>query len=90
MLSSDDVGSIRKPTVLFRGLSMLRRSSRTVSLLVVSLIVALSALASWLIVDSLGLPLGGDEFNLAVWEMKNFPNKWLYEIRPSRQRWPEP
>jgi hypothetical protein len=80
MLSSDDVGPIRKPTVSFRGFSMLKRSSRTVSLLVVSLIVALSALTSWLIVDSLGLPLAADEFNLAVWEVKNFPNKWLYEI----------
>jgi len=59
---------------------MLKRSPRAVPLLVVSLLVVLSALVSWRIVDSLGLPLAADEFNLAVWEVKNFPNKWLYEI----------
>jgi len=46
----------------------------------VSLLVALSALVSWRIVDSLGLPLAADEFNLAAWEVKNLPNKWLYEL----------
>jgi len=59
---------------------MLRRSPRVVPLLIVSLLVAISALVSWRIVDSLGLPLAADEFNLAVWEVKNFPNKWLYEL----------
>ena len=59
---------------------MLRRSPRAVPLLIVSLLVVLSALVSWRIVDSLGLPLAADEFNLAAWEVKNFPNKWLYEF----------
>ena len=45
-----------------------------------SFLVALSALVSWRIVDSLGLPLAADEFNLAACEVKNFPHKWLYEI----------
>jgi hypothetical protein len=80
VLSSDGVGHLRKPKVSLRGLSMLRRSPRAVPLLVVSLLVALSALVGWRIVDSLGLPLAADEFNLAVWEVKNFPNKWLYEL----------
>jgi len=80
VLSSDSVGPLRKPTVSLRGLSMLKRSPRAVPLLVVSLLVALSALVSWRIVDSLGLPLAADEFNLAAWEVKNFPNKWLYEL----------
>ena len=63
-----------------RRLSMLRRSPRVVPLLIVSLLVVLSALVSWRVVDSLGLPLAADEFNLAAWEVKNFPNKWLYEL----------
>jgi hypothetical protein len=74
------VGLLRKPTLSLRRLSALRRSPRAVPLLVVSLLVAISALVGWRIVDSLGLPLAADEFNLAVWEVEHFPNKWLYEI----------
>ncbi len=51
-----------------------------VPLAVVAVIVALSALASWLTLSAIGLPLSKDEFNLGVWELRHFPNKWLYEI----------
>ncbi len=74
------MGLLRKPTLSLRRLSALRRSPRAVPILIASLLVALSALVGWRIVDSLGLPLAADEFNLAVWEVEHFPNKWLYEI----------
>jgi len=51
-----------------------------ISLAVVAVIVALSALGSWTTLSVIGLPLSKDEFNLGVWELRHFPNKWLYDL----------
>jgi hypothetical protein len=41
-------------------------------------VVLIAALASWLVLSILGLPLSRDEYNLGVWEVRHFPDKWLY------------
>ncbi len=51
-----------------------------IPLVVIVFIVALSALASWAALSAVGLPLSKDEFNLGVWELRHFPNKWLYDL----------
>ncbi|MGA2285023.1 MAG: hypothetical protein ABSG55_01970 [Dehalococcoidia bacterium] len=51
-----------------------------ISLAIVAVIVALSALGSWTTLSVIGLPLSKDEFNLGVWELRHFPNKWLYDL----------
>jgi hypothetical protein len=43
-----------------------------------AVIVVMAVIASWQILGLLGLPLSKDEYNLAVWEVQHFPNKWLY------------
>ena len=58
---------------------MNRLPPRLIPLTVVALLVVLASLASRLILDAVGLPLSYDEYNLAVWEVRHFPNKWLYE-----------
>lgn len=45
-----------------------------------AVIVVMSAIASWQVLSALGLPLSRDEYNLGVWEVRHFPNKWLYLI----------
>jgi hypothetical protein len=59
---------------------MKRLPVQFVPLSIVAVIVALSALASWLTLSAIGLPLSKDEYNLGVWELRHFPNKWLYQI----------
>ncbi|MGD0115843.1 MAG: hypothetical protein ABSC13_07565 [Dehalococcoidia bacterium] len=51
-----------------------------IPLAVIAVIVALSALGSWATLTAIGLPLSKDEYNLGVWELRHFPNKWLYDI----------
>ena len=51
-----------------------------IPLAVIVVVVALSALGSWLALSAIGLPLSKDEFNLGVWELRHFPNRWLYDI----------
>jgi hypothetical protein len=41
-------------------------------------IVLIVAIASWQILSLLGLPLSRDEYNLGVFEVRHFPDKWLY------------
>ena len=41
-------------------------------------IVLVAAFASWQVLNLLGLPLSRDEYNLGVWEVRHFPDKWLY------------
>jgi len=41
-------------------------------------IVLIAALASRQALSMTGLPLSEDEYNLAKWEVRHFPDKWLY------------
>ncbi len=45
-----------------------------------AVIVVMSAIASWQVLSALGLPLSRDEYNLGVWEVRHFPDKWLYLV----------
>ena len=45
-----------------------------------AVIVVMAAIASWQVLNVLGLPLSGDEYNLGVWEVRHFPDKWLYLV----------
>ena len=49
-------------------------------LLIVALLVALSAVAGWQIVEVGGLALAPDDYDLAGWEARHLPDKLLYEI----------
>jgi hypothetical protein len=44
----------------------------------VAVIVIVTALAGWQVLSLLGLPLSRDEYNLGVFEVRHFPDKWLY------------
>ena len=46
----------------------------------VATIVVVVGLVSWLILSLMGLPLSRDEYNLAAWEVRHFPDKWLYLV----------
>ena len=50
--------------------------SSSIAALVVIVLVA--AMSSWTVLSALGLPLSKDEYNLGVWELRHFPDKWLY------------
>ena len=57
---------------------MKRFPAQTAPLLAIALIVLIAALAGWQLLSLMGLPLSKDEYNLAVWEVQHFPDKWLY------------
>jgi len=57
---------------------MSRFPVRLVPASIAAAVVLIAALASWLVLSILGLPLSRDEYNLGVWEVRHFPDKWLY------------
>ncbi len=59
---------------------MLKRFPQALPLLIVVLLVALAALASWRIVDALHLPLGSRDYDVLGWEVRHLPGKWLYRF----------
>ena len=42
--------------------------------------VLIAVVTSWQIIGFLGLPLSKDEYNLGVWEVRHFPDKWLHMV----------
>ena len=54
--------------------------SRLVSLGVALALVAAAFVASWGLVSALDLPTGPDDYNLARWEVRYFPSKWLFQV----------
>jgi hypothetical protein len=59
---------------------MRRLPIRWVPALVLLALLLIAAIASWQILGILSLPLSKDEYNLAVWEVRHFPDKWLYLV----------
>jgi hypothetical protein len=59
---------------------MSRLPARFVPISLVADVIVIAAVASWAILSILGLPLSKDEYNLAMWEVRNFPDKWLYLV----------
>jgi len=59
---------------------LLRRFPGGPALLVTLVIVALAAVASWRITLAFDLPSGPNDYNLVGWEVRNVPNKWLYQF----------
>ena len=57
---------------------MKRLPAQFVPVTAVAVVVVVVALASWLLLSLMGLPLSKDEYNLAAWEVRHFPDKWLY------------
>jgi hypothetical protein len=57
---------------------MKRLPAQSAPLLAVAVIVFVVALTSWQVLNAIGLPLSKDEYNLAVWEVRHFPDRWLY------------
>jgi len=57
---------------------MKRLPVQSAPLLAVAVIVLIVALTSWQVLNAIGLPLSKDEYNLAVWEVRHFPDRWLY------------
>jgi hypothetical protein len=54
--------------------------SRLVALLVLLLAVGAALASGWLVTAAIDLPTGPDDYNLVQWEVRHFPNKWLYQI----------
>jgi hypothetical protein len=57
---------------------MKRLSAQFIPASAVAAIVLIMTVASWQVLNILGLPLSKDEYNLGVWETRHFPDKWLY------------
>ncbi len=56
------------------------RRSRRVALLVLLFAVGAALAGGWLVTAAMDLPNGPDDYNLVQWEVRHFPNKWLYQI----------
>ena len=56
------------------------RRSRLVALLVVLVAVGAALAGGWLVTAAIDLPAGPEDYNLVQWEVRHFPNKWLYQI----------
>jgi len=56
------------------------RRSRSVALAVVLAAVVAALAGGWLAVAAIEPPNGREDYNLVGWEVRHFPNKWLYEI----------
>jgi hypothetical protein len=56
------------------------RRSRLVALLVVLVAVGAALASGWLVTAAIDLPTGPQDYNLVQWEVRHFPNKWLYQI----------
>jgi hypothetical protein len=56
------------------------RRSRLVALLVVLGAVGAALAGGWLVTAAIDLPTGPEDYNLVQWEMRHFPNKWLYQV----------
>jgi hypothetical protein len=56
------------------------RRSRLVALTVVLATVTAALAGGWLVSAAIDLPTGPDDYNLVRWELRHFPNKWLYQI----------
>jgi hypothetical protein len=59
---------------------MSERRSRLLSLLAVLLAVAAALAGGWLVTAAIDLPTGPEDYNVVRWEVRHFPNKWLYQI----------
>ena len=59
---------------------MLDQRSRLVALLVLLFAVGVALAGGWLVTAAIDLPTGPDDYNLVQWEVRHFPNKWLYQI----------
>ena len=46
---------------------------------IAALIVVFAVLTSWCTVKTFGLALSDDEYDVAGWELRHFPTKWLYK-----------
>lgn len=53
---------------------------RRISLGAALLLVLLCLAASWRLERALGLRTGPYDYNIAAWELRNFPSKWVYEF----------
>ena len=56
------------------------RRSRLRALLVVFIAVTAALAGGWLVVAAIDLPAGPEDYNLVRWEVRHFPNKWLYQV----------
>ncbi|HUS82232.1 MAG TPA: hypothetical protein VM013_03110 [Dehalococcoidia bacterium] len=59
---------------------MKRLPAQFAPLAAVGAIVIVAALAAWQVLGLIGLPLSKDEYNLAAWEVRHLPDKWLYMV----------
>jgi hypothetical protein len=59
---------------------MLDRWSRLVAVFVVLVAVGAALVGGWLVAAAIDLPTGPEDYNLVQWEVRHFPNKWLYEV----------
>jgi len=57
-----------------------RKAARTVAAAVALALVLASLIGARAVYGGLGLALGPDEYNIAAWEVRNFPDKWLYGL----------
>jgi hypothetical protein len=56
------------------------RRSRLVALLVLFVAVGAALAGGWLVTAAIDLPTGPEDYNLVQWEVRHFPDKWLYEV----------
>jgi len=70
----------RKAVLFSKTNSMKRLPAQFAPLAAVGAIVIVAALAAWQVLGLIGLPLSKDEYNLAAWEVRHLPDKWLYMV----------
>jgi hypothetical protein len=51
-----------------------------VAFFVVLVAVGAALAGGWLVTAAIDLPTGPEDYNLVQWEVRHFPNKWLYQI----------
>jgi hypothetical protein len=56
------------------------RRSRLVALLVLFVAVGAALAGGWLVTAAIDLSTGPEDYNLVQWEVRHFPDKWLYEV----------